>query len=56
MMNQIRAMENDRTLVRVASELTQQAVDVSTQLNTDPPLTATFPNTNLGNQLRQVAK
>ncbi len=56
MMTQIRGMELDRTLVRAASELTQQAVDVSNQLNTDPVLTATFPNTTLGNQLRQVAK
>jgi uncharacterized protein (DUF1501 family) len=55
-MNQIRTMELDRTLVRVASELTQQAVDVSTQLNTNPTLTAVFPNTTLGNQLQQVAK
>jgi uncharacterized protein (DUF1501 family) len=55
-MDAIRAMNQDQTLVRAASALSQQAINVSNQLNTDPPLTATFPNTILGNQLRQVAK
>ena len=55
-MNQVRAMDTDRTLVRAASDLTQQAIAVSDQLSTDPALTVTFPNTVLGNQLKQVAK
>jgi uncharacterized protein (DUF1501 family) len=55
-MDLIRMMDADRTLVRAASDLTQQAVSVSTQLSSDPPLTVTFPNTTLGNQLKQVAK
>jgi uncharacterized protein (DUF1501 family) len=55
-MNQIRAMDPDRTLIRAASDLTQQAISVSDQLSADPPLTATFPNTPLGNQLKQIAK
>ena len=55
-MNDIRAMDTDRTLIRAASDLTQQAVNVSNQLSQDPALTVTFPNTTLGNQLKQVAK
>jgi uncharacterized protein (DUF1501 family) len=55
-MTAIRGMDVDRTLIRAASDLTQQAVSVSDQLSSDPPLTATFPNTTLGNQLKQIAK
>lgn len=55
-MRTIRAEDADKTLVQAAGALTQQAVNVSEQLSTDPTLTVTFPNTTLGNQLRQVAK
>ena len=55
-MRQIRNEDLDKTLVEKAAFLTQQAVSVSEQLSTDPTLTVTFPNTTLGNQLRQVAK
>ncbi len=55
-MRQIRAEDLDKTLIQATGVLTQQAVTVSEQLSSDPPLTVTFPNTTLGNQLRQVAK
>jgi len=55
-MQRIRAEDLDKTLVQAASALTQQAITVSEQLGSDPPLTVTFPNTTLGNQLRQIAK
>jgi len=55
-MRQIRAEDLDKTLVEMAGFLTQQAVNVSEQLSSDPTLTVAFPNTTLGNQLRQVAK
>jgi uncharacterized protein (DUF1501 family) len=55
-MRLIRNEDLDKTLVKAAGELTGQAVRVSEQLSTDPTLTVTFPNTTLGNQLRQVAK
>ncbi|HQU83780.1 MAG TPA: DUF1501 domain-containing protein [Pyrinomonadaceae bacterium] len=55
-MQKIRNEDLDKTLVQKASFLTQQAINVSEQLSTDPTLTVTFPNTTLGNQLRQVAK
>jgi len=55
-MQKIRNEDLDKTLVQKAAFLTQQAVNVSEQLSSDPALTVTFPNTTLGNQLRQVAK
>ena len=55
-MRNIRAEDLDKTLIEAAGVLTQQAVVVSEQLSADPVLTAVFPNTTLGNQLKQVAK
>ncbi|CAA9385234.1 MAG: Protein of unknown function (DUF1501) [uncultured Pyrinomonadaceae bacterium] len=55
-MNNIRQVDLNYTMIQNASVLTQQAINVSQQLITDPVLTVTFPNTTLGNQLRQVAK
>jgi uncharacterized protein (DUF1501 family) len=55
-MNAIRAEDLNYSMTQAASVITQQALNVSQQLSTDPVLTATFPNTTLGNQLRQVAK
>ncbi len=55
-MQRIRQEDLDKTLVQATSFLTQQAVNVSEQLSIDPVLTAVFPNTLLGNQLKQVAK
>lgn len=55
-MTNARQHDVSHTLIQNASLITQQAVNVSQQLNTDPTLTVTFPSTNLGNQLRQVAK
>jgi uncharacterized protein (DUF1501 family) len=55
-MDKLRQEDLSQTLVQATSVLTQQAVNVSQQLSQDPTLTITFPNTSLGNQLRQVAK
>lgn len=55
-MNNIRGQDLNYTMVQQASALTQQAVNVSQQLSTDPTLTVTFPSTSIGNQLAQVAK
>jgi uncharacterized protein (DUF1501 family) len=55
-MNNARQQDLSQTMVQNASAITQQAVNVSQQLNTDPTLTVTFPGTVLGNQLKQVAK
>ena len=55
-MNNARQLDLDYTIVQNASAITQQAVQISQQLNTNPTLTVPFPSTNLGNQLAQVAK
>lgn len=55
-MNNIRQSDLSYTMIQNASILTQQAINVSQELSTDPVLTVTFPATVLGNQLRQVAK
>lgn len=55
-MNDARQQDLSYTMIQQASLITQQAVNVSQQLTQDPTLTVTFPNTTLGNQLRQVAK
>src|SRR5712692_674649 len=44
------------TLVKSAARVTSQAVDNSLLLNTNPSLLTAFPNTSLGNQLKQIAK
>lgn len=55
-MNNARQQDLSYTIIQNASLITQQAVNVSQQLSTDPTLTVTFPATTLGNQLKQVAK
>lgn len=55
-MTNIRQADLSYTMTQAAGNLTQQAINVSQQLSTDPTLTVTFPSTTLGNQLKQVAK
>ncbi len=55
-MDNIRGQDLNFTMIQNASIETQRAINVSLQLSQDPVLTVTFPNTTLGNQLRQVAK
>ena len=55
-MNNARLHDLNYSMVQNASAITQQAVNVSQQLNQDPTLTVPFPTTSLGNQLSQVAK
>lgn len=52
----ILAADTDHALVKASSDTTSQALLTASALSTDPTLTATFPNTSLGNQLKQVAK
>ncbi|HSV32569.1 MAG TPA: DUF1501 domain-containing protein [Pyrinomonadaceae bacterium] len=50
-------LDLDSFLVKAASDTTNQALTADAVLNQpDPSLTAIFPNTQLGNQLKQVAK
>jgi len=52
----LRTIDTDAVLVGSASRTTQQAVDIGKILNADVSLATAFPNTTLGNQLKQVAK
>jgi uncharacterized protein (DUF1501 family) len=52
----LRTVDNENVLVASASRTVQQALDIGTTLSSDVTLSTTFPNTTLGNQLRQVAK
>jgi len=49
--------DQSSALIKVASDTTSQALIADAALNQpDPVLTATFPSTSLGNQLKQIAK
>jgi uncharacterized protein (DUF1501 family) len=52
----LRTIDRNPILVATASEMTQQALDISLAFASDPTLVTAFPTTSLGNQLKQVAK
>jgi len=55
--DQLRTVDLSSNVVRASRDITQEAVNASVALNLpDPTITTPFPNTSLGNQLRQVAK
>src|SRR5207302_6881116 len=54
---QLLGFDTGTALIKGASDTTNQALNADTTLNQpDPPITAIFPGTNIGNQLKQVAK
>ena len=54
---QVLGFDTGQTLVKTASDTMNQALSADQTLNQpDPLITATFPGTNIGNQLKQVAK
>ena len=54
---QLLGFDTSATLIKSASDTTNQALSADTTLNQpDPTVTATFPTTGIGNQLKQVAK
>jgi uncharacterized protein (DUF1501 family) len=55
-MDFLRTLDLDAALVAAASRTTQQAIDIAAMLSGDVTLTTVFPDTSLGNQLKQVAK
>jgi uncharacterized protein (DUF1501 family) len=55
-MDFLRTVDLEATMISGASQTTQQALDISAAFQTDPVINTVFPNTGLGNQLRQVAK
>lgn len=52
----LRTIDADATLVAATSRTTQQAIDIGRTLSSDVTLNTPFPDTTLGNQLKQVAK
>ncbi len=55
-MTELRTFDRDNPLVAAMSDTVQDAIDISAAFSVDPTLTTVFPNTTLGNQLKQVAK
>ena len=54
---QLLGFDTDSALIKGASDTTNQALNADAILNQpDPVITATFPATGIGNQLKQVAK
>ncbi len=54
--NTLRTIDRQVQMIQSTSDITQQALDISAALTTDPTLTTVFPNSGIGNQLKQVAK
>jgi uncharacterized protein (DUF1501 family) len=55
-MTYLRTVDRASPFVAAAQDIMERAVGISQQLEVDPVLDTAFPNTNLGNQLKQVAK
>src|SRR5215471_4615497 len=55
-LNSLRTMDGGSVLAASANSITQQAAKLASDFTSDPVLSTTFPNTTLGNQLKQVAK
>jgi uncharacterized protein (DUF1501 family) len=55
-MDFLRTIDRQAAMIAATSDSMQQAVDISAAMSVDPVLTTVFPNTGLGNQLKQVAK
>ncbi|HVF30530.1 MAG TPA: DUF1501 domain-containing protein [Pyrinomonadaceae bacterium] len=49
-------VENGHDLVRASNDLHREAIRISRTLNSASEVTAVFPNTDIGNQLKQVAR
>ena len=54
--NQLREQDTNANFIAAASNITQQAMQANSALATFQETSAPFPNTNIGNQLKQVAR
>ncbi|HXG83275.1 MAG TPA: DUF1501 domain-containing protein [Pyrinomonadaceae bacterium] len=54
--NQLRAQDLGANYVKAASHITDQAIQANQALATFQEVTVAFPNTSIGNQLKQVAR
>jgi uncharacterized protein (DUF1501 family) len=49
-------IEQNHDIVRASSEIHREAIRISRTLNDGAEVTVTFPNTDIGNQLKQIAR
>lgn len=54
--NQLRTQDLSANYIRAASSITDQAIQANQAFSTFQEVTVTFPNTSIGNQLKQVAR
>ncbi|MCU1290094.1 MAG: hypothetical protein JWN60_2323 [Acidobacteria bacterium] len=54
--NELRKQNLDGNFVAAASNITEQAMQANSALSTFQEISVPFPNTNIGNQLKQVAR
>jgi uncharacterized protein (DUF1501 family) len=54
--NKLRTQDLGANYIAAASNITDQAIQVNSALKTYQEITAPFPNTDIGNQLKQVAR
>ncbi|MDQ3802000.1 MAG: DUF1501 domain-containing protein, partial [Acidobacteriota bacterium] len=54
--NNLRTIDLNSDLVAAASHITNSALAANAQLQTFQEVTVTFPNSNIGNQLKQIAR
>jgi uncharacterized protein (DUF1501 family) len=54
--NALRGMDLDSDVVKAASHITDQAMAANAALQTFQEVTVTFPTTNIGQQLKQIAR
>src|SRR5581483_11721054 len=52
----LRGIDTQNTLAASVDKVMQEALDIVAEFSTDPTLTTVFPNTTLGNHLKQIAK
>jgi uncharacterized protein (DUF1501 family) len=55
-MNFLQTIDRESPLVRTHQDIAAKAAALAQALNVDPVLNTVFPNTSLGNQLKQIAK
>jgi uncharacterized protein (DUF1501 family) len=54
--NNLRTIDLDSDVVKAASNITSQAIQAQQALSTFQEVTVTFPNTGIGQQLKQIAR
>jgi len=54
--NSLRSHDLNSDIVKAASHITNQSVSINGQLQSFQEITVAFPNSNIGNQLKQVAR